>query len=216
MSNDFDSVITQDLFIFFSFILPILMLNLSTSTLYNGWRHIYFVYPALAFLALVGIQWFVNAINSFSTGVKSTLIIILLIIPIALTFRWMIISHPFQNMYFNNLVRQNAEKYFESDYWGLANREAMENIIKQDNRSKIRILLANPTSFNESLFILKSEDRKKFLIVNDISEADYVFLNYGYPADKKNSLKEIQKNADIFYEVKVPRVTLLTVLKIKN
>ena len=45
--------------------------------------------------------------------------------------------HPYQNVYFNYLIKHKANKYFEIDYWGLANREAIEFIIKDSKYENI-------------------------------------------------------------------------------
>ena len=44
-------------------------------------------------------------------------------------------SHPYQNIYFNSLVKNKANKYFEIDYWGLANHEAIEFIIDDSKKT---------------------------------------------------------------------------------
>ena len=41
----------------------------------------------------------------------------------------LIIFHPYQYVYFNLLFEKNANKLFEIDYWGVANKDALKNIV---------------------------------------------------------------------------------------
>ena len=50
----------KDFFIFSFFITPIFLVILLNSTLYTGWRHLYFVYPTLIYILALGINFVLN------------------------------------------------------------------------------------------------------------------------------------------------------------
>ena len=57
--------------------------------------------------------------------------IILMSLP---NINWMIKNHPHQYVYFNSLVNNKFDKYFELDYWGLSINENLRYLSKiEDN-----------------------------------------------------------------------------------
>ena len=91
----------------------------------------------------------------------------------------MIKDHPHQNIYFNFLAGKNIGTKFELDYWGLSNKQALEYILKNDNKSVIKIGSAGPISLENSKQILSSLDKKRVMISENI-ESDYIIDNYVY------------------------------------
>ena len=75
---------------------PILVIIVLNSTVYNGWRHLHFVYPSLVFLALTGYHF---ARRSFGRAAP-----IVLGMTLALTAVNMVRMHPLQQVYFNYLI----------------------------------------------------------------------------------------------------------------
>ena len=109
------SVEKKDFFIFLFFITPIFSVIFLNSTLYGGWRHLYFIYQALFILqALVPCFYFKKKISKIKN-----VIFIFIIFSIFNNFYNLIKFHPYQNIYFNYLFEKNANKLFEVDYWGL-------------------------------------------------------------------------------------------------
>ena len=153
--------------------IPIIMVIALNSTLYNGWRHLYFVYPCLLIFSVRGIHYL--RLTFFSK--KKWVIEILTIIFLAQISFDMIKNHPFQNVYFNFFAGDNVEKKFEIDYWGLSNKQAFEYILEKEKTSKINIGSAGPISLENSKMILDSKDRNRINITKN-SEADYIIDNY--------------------------------------
>ena len=95
--------------------------------------------------------------------------------------------HPYQNVYFNYVVEKKANRLFEIDYWGLANREAINYIINtEDLKKNISIRTASFTPLSYSKKILKENDTTKFQFDGTTNlNQDYVFTNYHYEKDPK-------------------------------
>ena len=49
-----------------------------------------------------------------------------------LILNWMIVNHPYQNIFFNNISKKYAEN-FELDYWGLSNIESLKYLLSIEN-----------------------------------------------------------------------------------
>ena len=88
-----------NLFIFLNFFLPIFFVICLNSTLYNGWRHLFFLYPFLIYLSLYGIVFLKKNSKIFS------IIISIIIIQVLSNIYFIYKSHPVQNIYFNILLR---------------------------------------------------------------------------------------------------------------
>ena len=74
-------------------------------------------------------------------------------------------------------LREHVEKNFELDYWGLSNKQALELILKNDQRDLIKIGSAGPISLDNSKKILSKNKRNRLLVSQNV-DADYIINNY--------------------------------------
>jgi hypothetical protein len=157
-------------------IVPISAAIALRSTLYDGWRQFYFVYPALIYIAVFGYATLQRKCR-FSRLLGSVFVTMVLIL-VGLTGTWMVRNHPFQNVYFNFLAGSKWAENFEGDYWGLSNTSGLLFIANFDSKEKIYIFgLANP-SFPQALLMLPETERRRFTVVNSKEDADYVLTNF--------------------------------------
>ena len=196
------------------FFIPLLVVIVFKSNLYDGWRQLYFIYPAFILLALIGLFSFYNLIKNKLKNktykIFSTIFIIILVTNFSNVAYFMIKNHPFQNVYFNEILQGNmtsVKNNFELDYWGLSYRKALEYILKEDSKQKIDILVANaPGYFNRD--ILTFDQKKRLNYVEKISDAKYFLSEYRWHKDEYNY-------ADEFYSVKVNGIKIMVVYKLK-
>lgn len=147
----------QDLLMLGFFVGPILAVVVLGSVLYNGWRHLYFIYPAFLFVAVVGLSdiWRLLRPEKIARYAFACLIAAVIVYQV----QWMVRAHPLQNVYFNFLAGSDLKSRFELDYWGLSNRKALEYILANDASERIVVV---PGSFNPlyySLLVLDPRDR---------------------------------------------------------
>jgi len=172
---------------------PVIAVIVLHSVLYDGWRQMYFIYPAFLLLAIYGLSSLVNS-RIFSGDLPKVAISMLLIVSFAGTGFTMIKSHPFEDVYFNILLSkkdQYLRKTFELDYWGTSYKQALEYIVARDHSPVLNIKVANFPGENNSC-ILKPEDRKRIRYVASDDQADYFITDYRwhqwdypYPKEKK-------------------------------
>lgn len=140
--------------------LPIISIILLKSVVYDGWRHVFFVYVPFCLIALEGL----NHLRETLTGRRATLLLRLTVfIIIVATGYEMAMLHPYQNLYFNRLAGKNAgelQSRFEMDYWGLSYREALEKILAKDDSDTVRVYTLNNPGYLNS-FILPESSRKR-------------------------------------------------------
>ena len=119
----------------------------------------------------------------------------------------MIVYHPYQNLYFNNLVggMKNAKKNFELDYWGLTFRKGLEYIAANDKSSEISVYFSQGSQGN--IDILPSEERIRFTPLAEPKGAKYILTNYRWhPQDYSETYDKV-------YETKIDGTAVMSVYK---
>ena len=166
----------QDFFFLGLFAGPLIAVIVLHSVLYDGWRQMYFIYPAFILITLKGLMvlWKVFTLRSS----YKPIFFVLMIFTLSHTAIWMVKAHPFQNVYFNSLAGRDWKNHFEVDYWGLSNRQALEYILKHDSHAIISVYPGSNTPINNSLLMLRREDRLRLRVVHTEVEADYIVNNF--------------------------------------
>jgi len=194
--------------------IPLVFVIVRHSVLYDAWRHMFFIYPALLLISVCGLTSILNIINNKLRGkiLKMTRLGLILIILFSLsnTVFTMIRYHPYQNVYFNSLAGDNMNEIknkFEVDYWGLSYRKGLEYILDKDRRALITLNVANyPGELSQ--LILTSDQRGRIRYTNKIDDADYFLSNYhGHPEEYR------YKNE--FFSVRVDNAKILVVYKLR-
>lgn len=166
------------------FFIPFLSVIILNPTIYNGWRHLFFIYPSFLVISIFGIfriyKIQINR-NKIFKYIKISIISIISIQLVLLSL-FMIKNHPHQNVYFNFFAGKNLRERFELDYWGLSYKQALEYIVENDNSEIINIkVIYYPGVYNQ--YILKPDERKRIKFVEDIKSADYFINNSSYNFD---------------------------------
>ena len=198
----------HDLIYYLLFLIPIILVISLNSTLYDGWRHLYFIYPLFLIFTIKGLYFFyISFFKKKHFIFYSTLFVFILHIIFV-----MITTHPYQNVYFNFFAGKNIVYNFDVDYWGLSNKQSFEYILKNDKRNEIKLGSAGPISLKNSMDILTYNDANRFDIV-DNSEADYIINNYrnwfGYVKEEY----KIPDNFSIFKEIIIHGNKIVTIYK---
>jgi len=199
----------EDLIYYLLLILPVFLVIILKSTIYDGWRHLYFIYPSFLLLSLKGL-FFIN--NRFFKKRKFLANIFVTVFLIQIVFD-MIKIHPHQNVYFNEFASANIKKSLERDYWGLSNKQAFEYILNNDKNEIIKIGSAGPISLENSKKILNVHDRERILITDNLN-ADYIINNYRNWHGKY--LKEryiLPDGFNIYKEIVVKNSVILSIYK---
>lgn len=160
------------------FCLPLLLVIGLRSVLYDGWRHLYFVYPALLLLAGRGAQA-VWAARQHGPRLRGLVLAAAAVAGLELCYTvgrmWR--AHPQQQVYFSFLPPAAAEQLFEGDYWGLSYRQGLEWIAAQDASPQLGVAGQNDGLIEKNLAIVKPEVRKRFKLVG-AARARYFLTAY--------------------------------------
>lgn len=200
----------QDFLFLLIFIVPLVSVIFLNSALYDGWRHMYFIYAPFLLIAMTGVAWVLGLIEEARSGRDrraAFFIAAVIVLCIITTSYQMIRHHPFQNVYFNTLAGKNVGQKFELDYWGLSFRQGLEYIVKSDKRPVIG-LSANPIApmINNSIFLEKQDIRR--LKHADIHHANYFLTNYRWHPQPYKLTNEV-------YTISVDNLKIMSVFKLR-
>jgi hypothetical protein len=162
--------------------LPLVAIVGLHSVVYDGWRHLYFTYPAFLFVSTVGLATVVAAARAIGARLPGTqALLVATIAGVLLTTAYtMVREHPFENVYFNYLAGPDMEvvrRRFDTDYWGLSYRRGLEYILAHDDAPEIVVRPANyPGPLNAG--ILPSDERTRLHFTYKAGGEDYFITNF--------------------------------------
>ena len=191
---------------------PLLGVIVLRSSLYDAWRQMFFIYPAMVLLAVDGAAWVTSAFQRrmkpawyYSLLAAGSLA---LFMPVAAR---MVELHPYEMVYFNRFAgadMQTVKSRFDMDYWGLSYREGLEYILANDNSMNIYVYPDTDAGWRNGA-ILGSEGEARLRFVNDLAEADYFLGNYRWHPQDYPYHNEV-------YAVKVGNAKILSVFKMEK
>ncbi len=129
-------------FLIFTFVFPVFYIIIKDSNIYNGIRHLLFVFPPLIVCCAFAWKFLIKLVKPTMFYYATTAILIIFLFQ---PLKWMIKNHPFQSMYFSPVVGgiDGAFKKYEMDYWGVSNKAAVEwineNIEAESENNPIRV-----------------------------------------------------------------------------
>jgi len=151
------------------------------SVLYDSWRHLYFVYPALVYVATVGLHEAFTYYRRRGRKKVHRALRIVVGLNLAYLLGWCIWMHPFQYNYFNPLAGGELEKRYEGDYWGLGYQTAFRWILDNDDRDTIRVYVPN-YSGQANYRVLPENLRRRIIAHGNMpAHYDYFISNYRFP-----------------------------------
>ena len=191
-----------NLIIIFSVFFLIIELN---STIYGGWRQIYFIYPSIISLSLFGIKFIYEYIN------KQKSFIYIIFFFIFFQILWIFKNHPYQYVYFNFISSIYAQENFELDYWGLSNFDLLKKLDDIKNKNKYKIYVNSASPYENSLLMFENDIKKKFEFTNNVNEANFIVSNHYYQdINPINEYDKLKKDYNILYEIKVGKIPINT------
>jgi len=152
------------LFTLVSLIAPILM----KSNVYNGWRHLYFIYSGMLVASVWGLKWFIENKAKILRGAA----VIVFCIHITVMSAWIIVNHPYEYAYYNMASARYADTNFATDYWCLSTPNLVKMIMQNSAASKVYLINAGTSSlsgfsgrYGYENFMLTPEQAKRFHVI---------------------------------------------------
>lgn len=141
------------LFVAFVVIFPVFYIAYSGANVYNGLRHVLFVYPPMIVLAAVGFHFVLQMAKKqtlrYAVG---GLIAVMSIWPAY----YSVANIPYQYTYFNPLIGgiKEAYGYYATDYWMMGVREASEWLLEHEKLAeKGKVIVAADAHFPAWIYV---------------------------------------------------------------
>ena len=200
---------SEDFIFLICLTIPIMIVVLLGSPLYNGWRHLYFLYPFFILFSLRGL-YLIKILFLKKKLFIFYLIVTASILNVAYTnYKY----HPYQNSYFNFLAGKKPHNRFQVDTWGLSNRFVLEKLINEDKRKKISLSAISVTPLGLNFEILKPEQKSRITYSNTYENSDYIINNGAFIWGDFRKIKKLPANFDLYYELLIDDILITTIYK---
>ena len=151
------------------------------SNLYNGWRHMYFLYAPLCLLAACGLRGLLAAARRpglrRATGVLAAAVPVGMAVDVARL-------HPHQAAYFNFLVDRWTPERLRARYdmltWGAEHREGLEYLLARHPDETLYVDARDVSWLRENRDILPAGARDRIVPASDAGRAADFFIATAY------------------------------------
>ncbi len=214
--NEIEFFLLYSLIIIF---LPLFLIIEFNSTIYTGWRQIYFIYPSIIFVCIFGLDYF------FKYKYLKKYILILITLSLSLNFFNSFKNHPYQYNFYNFFVKDKDLKNFEHDYWGVSNLDILKKIEDFSDEEYYYIYVFSVNPYHYSLNMISEKDKNKFKFVQNLQDADFILSNHYYQDyyyKEKDYLESkhplyiedfLNSKFDLVYEIKSNNVRINSIYK---
>jgi len=192
-------------FLFFAicFFVPLTVVIILKSTLYDGWRQMFFIYVPFLMMIVFSIDY----LAKIKYGKSIYYLLSLYFVAVAIQ---MYQHHPYQHVYFNESLRfvqtSKLETLFELDYWGISYKEQLEYLERSFPNDTVLLSFANkPGELNHRML---TESARKRLVISNSDNADYFLTNH------RTGFKKMEGKS--VYKVMVKNKRLGEIFKIKK
>jgi hypothetical protein len=172
---------------------PLMAIIVFRSVVFDGWRHMYFVYPGLLLAALHGLQALGRAWHRAwqhhqrARWLWASFLGLLLLD--AGRAAWFIASaYPNSQVYFSCVPAATAERLFERDYWGLSYRYGLEWLLSHDPSPVIKVTGPQPSAIYVNQFILSPSQQQRIRLTNSRQARYYLTAYRWHPQPYADSL----------------------------
>lgn len=164
-------------------LLPFLYAVVAGPTLYNGWRHMYFLYGPMLVLAAYGLHRAWNWLRGLGKPYLKRTGAVLLALCMTYTGTIMVLAHPNEYSYYNVLlINKDLPNYLELDYWNVSTLQTLRTLLHQlGSTAKVTIAGAETRTqqgLETAWHLLTPQQQQQMTVLSDGNpSAEYVISN---------------------------------------
>ncbi len=178
------------------------------SSLYNGWRQLYFLYPEMIVFACFAVFKALSMRRGFMKYIARVYLGLCLLGAFS-SCAFIIKNHPYQNVYFNGFAMKAWTSNYDVDYWGNATHLAYEFLLKRE--VKTVFYCHESMIFRANRNGLKAEDLDRLVKV-PCKIAKYRINNF-FGRDEQDYVRLRSLKGERVFTLKVSGETVLEVLE---
>lgn len=159
-------------------VLPLAFAVATGTTVYNGWRHFYFLYGPMILLAAYGVSTVWRKL--YDHRILMQCLTALLIFSMVTTAIGISTQHPYQYAYYQSIVLAQGSDYLELDHWNVSATNALRKLAQQvDGNIQIGYSdLWSQNALEHAVFTLPEDEAARFTVVD--GDAKYILENPTY------------------------------------
>ena len=121
--------------------------------------------------------------------------------------------HPFQSVYFNNLISKKMKKNFEVDTQSLSRVHAIKELLKEEGI--LNIATASWTPLEDARSLISKNDWKRLNFVGtEFENADFIYSNFYYEVNTTfNKKYKIPKNFSLYKTLIIDGTRIYSIYK---
>lgn len=168
----------QDAALFGFFWGAILAVYLTDAIIYDGWRHLFFLYPAMVYAAIWGWQKIASGRRPTAWQLwGKSLLGLLLTLEMGYLLWFSVRYHPHQNVYFNFLPGNKLTTRFEMDYWGSSYKQGLERLLQEHPRDTLTVFFDHWPGL-DNYHCLPDSSRARLMPTKDRHAAEVLLTTY--------------------------------------
>ncbi|WP_133273993.1 glycosyltransferase family 39 protein [Hymenobacter radiodurans] len=198
---------------------PLVLVIALHAVVYNGWRHLYFLYPALLLFAVQGLRALLHVGRHSPSWAGRGLAVGLVAaggLEVGHTVWRMIRLHPHQQVYFSFLPAPAVEQQFDRDYWGLAYRQGLEWVLAHDPSPSITYSGDADMLYCAGFLLPPAQKARLQYIWKENQPAARYFLTNHRPRNYSNSYPDSMKLWREVHTIRAEGLPILTVYQQKR
>ncbi|MGA7440014.1 MAG: glycosyltransferase family 39 protein [Luteibacter sp.] len=182
------------------------------AVVYDGWRHLYFIYPAFVLVAVGGCCALFHAVRRVR-GARLALSAALAVTFVANAL-WIARAHPLENVYFNVFAGRDWRDRFDLDYWGLGNHVVLEHLLRDSTVRSISIKANSATPLDRAVLSLPAESRARVQLFPPEAKPEFVLTNYRFstPCMGACDLSDYR----LYFQKKVAGEVVISVFRLRD
>ncbi|MAV05511.1 hypothetical protein CBE37_01775 [bacterium TMED277] len=203
-----------DLYFFINLIIVTMYYFSFNPNLWGGWRHFLFLNIFFSYFS----SYSIFLINNFTIkkNYKNLFNAILFLFSLNLVYT-LYKLHPYQSLFFNNLIKNENKILYEIDTQSISRSDALKFILKDGKKlKKIKVASASFTPLEDARSIIEKDQWEKiiFLGTSNKDTADYIYSNHLYEVDINiNKKYDIPKNFKLYKELNLDGIRIYSIFK---
>ncbi|MEK7595504.1 MAG: hypothetical protein AAB443_02880 [Patescibacteria group bacterium] len=193
----------NDLYVlmYFALLINFTLYLLIEPVIYNGLRHFLFLVPIISFISVLSLFDLLDCLKKYNVKIRYVFGMLLVFL-FSLTVKSFITLHPYQYVYFNEVINglKGAQGRFDSDYWGTSYKASSDWVQEKIAKTESVTVYSCDMAFAVNYY-----SQKLFQVVFVEENADFILC------DLDNALQKVY-DLPILYKVERGGVPLNVVL----